>query len=99
MPPAQLELLHTYPHDHLLARRSRIDLDNIDTATYPDAAALRPVRLTMAPGDVLFFPEMAGHYTRAASDQISLSTRMHEYIPKNMPPAEESVARLAAAGV
>lgn len=78
--PSQVSLLHSYEDSHLLARRARVDLDNIDSEQFPDALAVRPVRVVMRPGDVLVFPPKAAHSTLSLTDSISVSARLQQLV-------------------
>lgn len=57
-PPECFPALYPFPVHHPLDRKARVDLEDLDLACFPRAAALRGkgVEVVVEPGDVLFLP-------------------------------------------
>mmetsp|Transcript_1689 Transcript_1689/g.4898 ORF Transcript_1689/g.4898 Transcript_1689/m.4898 type:complete len:348 (+) Transcript_1689:342-1385(+) len=80
IPADQMEWTYPYPREHLLYRRSKIDMLKPDYKQYPLSQKLRPTEVVMDEGDVLIFPMFTPHQTRTLTDNVNMSFRFKNQI-------------------
>ena len=73
-PPEVHAALHIFPDSHPRSRKAQLDPEAPDTTHHPLSAALPPpVRLLLAPGDVLRLPAFWMHHVTSRTPTVSLN--------------------------
>ena len=73
-PPEAHAALHLFPDSHPRSRKAQLDPEAPDATRHPLSAALPPpVRLLLAPGDVLRLPAFWLHHVQSRTPTVSLN--------------------------
>jgi hypoxia-inducible factor 1-alpha inhibitor (HIF hydroxylase) len=74
-PPGDLPRLYPYPSEHLLRRRSRVNLARPDLGRFPLFRGAGALEVVLQPGDLVFFPARWAHYTESLAASVSITCR------------------------
>lgn len=80
VPPKQLDWTYPFDHDHLMYRRSKIDLLKPDYEKYPLSKDITLTEVVMREGDIVIFPLQTPHQTRTLTDNVSMSFRFKDQV-------------------